>query len=562
MKSKLIILCLIVLFAGLIRFLYLDRIPSGINDDELHFVMNAKSIFYGFTNIEGNASPFKLNEFSSLIFAPIIGPLPTNLFTAKLPYVLISCLTIILIYLITLKLTNNFNLAILSAIVATINPWSIYVSRTSFDAPVAIFFFLLTFYLLILSKPKYIYLSIITGFIAFNSYIGTKIILFPFVLISSYFLWKLNKRNGKHYLVAVLAFFLITLNFIFTLSNQPIGNRVNELITPNSSKIINQVILERQQSFEPKPLKFLLTNRYTIYFRNFAQKYLYNFSTDILFTQGDHTATGSLWKLGYFYYIDALLIILGIIYLYINYKKFLFLISLFILLSPIPEAIRSDTLPAYVFHSSFQYPYLFILIAAGILLLWKFLSNKYLKCLFVFVYLLGFINFIDIYLFKSPIYQPEAFSFSHRVVSNYLKLESNKNRDIYVLTREPEVLFRSYLFFTNSYNRNNFDLVKNIYLKSRDDITFNKIHFINDNKYLPTEKNYTLIFDTDNFNFNDKNATLFISRLSDAGKIFSIYNGSSCRGLNLFTFPNNINIQNINIEKLDEKSFCEKYVTL
>lgn len=562
MKTKSIVLCIVILFSVIIRLVFLDRIPAGINDDELHFVMNAKSIFYGFSNIEGNADPFKLSEVSSLIFAPIIGLLPNNLFTARLPYALIGCLSIILIYAITLRLTKNFYLAILSAIIASINPWSVYVSRTSFDAPIAIFFFLLTFYLLSLLKPKYIYLSIVTGFLAFNSYIGTKILFFPFIAISSYFLWKFNKKNGKTYLIAVLASLLITLNFIITLPNQSVGNRIGELATPNSQKIIDQVNLERRQSFQSRPLKFLLTNRYTLYTKNFIQKYLYSFSTDILFLEGDHTATGSLWKHGYFYYIDALLIILGIIYLYTKHRKFLALICTFILLSPIPEAIRSDTIPAYVFHSSLQYPFLFILIAGGILLFWQIFSNKYLRFLLIFIYLLSFVNFIDIYFFKSPMYQPEAFSFSYRIISKYLKLESNKNKEIYILTQKPEILFRSYLFFTNSYQKNNFDLIKNIYSQPRDNISFNKIHFINHNKYLPPEKNYTLIFDTDNFTFDQKESTHFISRLSDAGRIFSIQKGSTCQNLNLSTFPNNITIKDINIEKLDEKNFCERYITI
>jgi len=562
MKKRLIILCLIILFSGIIRLFYLDRIPSGINDDELHFVLNAKSIFYGFSNIEGNTNPFQLGEISSVIFAPIIGILPTNLFTARLPYVLISCLSLVLIYLITFKITKKFNLAIISALVAAINPWSIYTSRTSFDAPIAIFFYLLTFYLLTFKKPKYIYLSIITAFLAFNSYIGTKVLLPPFIIISSYFLWKFNKKNGQHYLIVVLASLFITLNFITTLPNQSVGKRVNELITPSSPKIIDQVNLERQQSIQYKPINYLLTNKYTVYAKNFTQKYFYNFSTDILFLEGDHTATGSLWKMGYFYYIDAILILMGIIYLYIKNRIFLFLIGSFIFLSPIPEAIRSDTLPAYVFHSSFQYPFLFILIAAGLLLFWQIFSNRFIRFSLVVVYLISFTNFVNIYFFKSPIYQPESFSFSKRVISNYLKLENSKNKEIYVLTREPEVLFRSYLFFTNSYQKNNFNLVKNIYSQSKDNISFNKIHFINHNKYLPNREDYTLIFDTDNFVIDEKESKLYISRLSDAGKIFSIFNGSTCQNFNLSTFPNNLTIKNIKLEKLDEKSFCERFITI
>jgi len=562
MKKRLIILCLIILFSGIIRLSYLDRIPSGINDDELHFILNAKSISYGFSNIEGSTNPFNLGEISSLIFAPIFGLLPTNLFTARLPYVIIGCLTIILIYLITFKLTKNFNLSIVSAFIAAINPWSIYVNRTSFDAPIAIFFYLLTFFLLLSRKPKYIYLSIITGVLAFNSYIGTKILFFPFITIISFYLWQLNKKNGKQYLIVLLFSLLVTINFIITLPNQVIGGRVSELATPFSQEVADQVNLERRQSVQSNPLKIILTNKYTVYAKNFTQKYLYNFSTDILFLEGDHTATGSLWKMGYFYYIDIILIIMGIVFLYIKNRNFLILISSFILLSPIPEAIRSDKLPAYVFHSSFQYPFIFILIAAGILLFWQIFSNKFIRFSLVTVYLLSFINFIDIYFFKSPIYQPESFSFSKRVVSNYLKLENNKNKEIYVLTREPEVLFRSYLFFTNSYQKNNFNLIKNIYSQSKDNIVFNNIHFINHNKYLPSGDDYTLIFDTDNFDFKDKKPKYFINRLSDAGRIYSIYNGITCQKNNLSTFPNNITIKDFKIENLNEKTFCERYITI
>ena len=45
MKPKTIILSTIILFSLVIRLIFLDIIPVGINNDELHFVMNAKSIY-------------------------------------------------------------------------------------------------------------------------------------------------------------------------------------------------------------------------------------------------------------------------------------------------------------------------------------------------------------------------------------------------------------------------------------------------------------------------------------------------------------------------------------
>ena len=60
MKPKIYLLTLILLLSAIVRLIFLNKIPTGINNDELHFVLNAKSIFYGFTNIEGKINPFRL----------------------------------------------------------------------------------------------------------------------------------------------------------------------------------------------------------------------------------------------------------------------------------------------------------------------------------------------------------------------------------------------------------------------------------------------------------------------------------------------------------------------
>ena len=283
MKPRFLILSAIILFAAIIRLIFLNVIPNGINDDELHFVLNSKSTYFNFTNFEGNTNPFKLAEFSSVLFAPIIGPLPTNLFTARLPHVLISCATIILFFLIVLKLTKDLNLAVITSAVLSLNPRSIYISRTAFDAPIAIFFYVLTIYLLTFPKTKYLILSTITGFLAFNSYIGTKILYFPIIATTSIFLWhSYHKKYSRMYItIATLVSLIISIIFAVSLSGQSVANRLGEIQTLNSSVIKDQVDLERQQSLQNPPLvhdlNYLTSNKYTVYFRNFTEKYLYNF---------------------------------------------------------------------------------------------------------------------------------------------------------------------------------------------------------------------------------------------------------------------------------------------
>lgn len=552
-SNKILGIILILILSLFLRLFLLDRIPIGINNDELHFVLNAKNFFYG--------APVSFDEASSAVFAPIIGLLPLNLFTARLPYVIISVLSILLLYLIVKKLTKNQQLALLVALIACLNPWAIYTARTSFDAPIAIFFFLLSLYLMLNSKPLLILSSTLSGFLAFNSYIGTKIIYLPFILISSFFCWKfVNKKLGKYYLFTAVFSVLITANFVFSLSNpSSVGHRLSELWTPNSPKIASLVNDERRTSLRPA-LSFF-TNKYTLYFRETFQKYLNNFSPSVLFLNGDPAFTGSLWIHGYFYYFDLLLIILGVVFLYTNYRHFLFFISSFILLSPIPEAIRSDSIPAYVFHSSLQYPFLFILIGAGAFYILKLLPKKIFKTAFVFLYLLSFLNFLNIYFLKSPVYQPESFVFSRRIISRYLALENQNKREVYFLTQEPEFMFRTFLFYNNFLTRKNFQSIQTEYSNSGNFFTFQQIHFTNDKNLLPSGTNYTLIFDTNNYTFNDSENKLYVSRISDAGKIFSIYRGISCQNSQLENFVHNINFNDLKIEKMDENYFCSKFIT-
>lgn len=552
-QKKILGIILVLILSLFIRLILIDRIPLGINNDELHFVLKAKSFFYG--------TPISFDEASSTIFAPIIGVLPLNFFTVKLPYVIFSVLSILLIYLIVNKLTKNQKLALLISLAACLNPWSIYTARTAFDAPIAIFFFLLSLYFIISQKPLLILLSTLSGFLAFNSYIGTKIIYCPFILICSYYSWKfINKKLAKYYLITAIFSIFITASFVFSLSNSSsVGHRVSELWTPNSPQIVSIVNNERRESL--RPALPIFTNKYTVYFRKTFEKYLNNFSPNILFLNGDPTFTGSLWIHGYFYYLDILLIIFGIVFLFKNYRYFLFLISSFILLSPIPEAIRSDSIPAYVFHSSLQYPFLFILVGAGGFYVLKLLPKKIFKFAFIFLYLLSFLNFLNVYFIKSPVFQPESFVFSRRVISKYLSLENKNNRQVYFLTQEPEFMYRTFLFYNNFFTRENFKSIQNEYSKSSNLFTFQKIHFTNDYKLIPKGTDYTLIFDTNNFTFDNPGPALHVSRISDAGKIFSIYRGSSCQNIPLENFVHNINFFDLNIEKLETDNFCRKFIT-
>lgn len=572
-KSKLLLI-LILLSALLLRLIFLDRIPDGISNDEYYFIFNAKNIFYDFLNLIKNGWNQSLwqnivqqinSETSILLMAPILGLLPSTLFYTRLPYALIGVLTIYLLFKITQKNTKNTTISLLVALVAAFNPWSVYVNRTSFDAPVALLFFVLTFYLQSIPKKKFILLSAFTSLLAFNGYIGTKVIYLPYMLAISFYSWKYIHRQKftKSFIITAIFSLIVTATFLLNLSRTSVGTRTSELMSPSSTAITSQVISERTQSLQ-SPLNKILLNRYTLYLKTFVDKYLYNFSTDILFLDGDHTFMVSLWKMGYFYYLDAFLIILGLIYLFNHHRSFLYLLLFSILLSPIPEAIRVDKIPAYAFHSAFQYPFLYILLGAGIYYAWNLLRHQIFHLLLIALYTLLFLNFINIYFFRYPVYQSEGFLMSQHLLANYLNFEQNKSASITIVSNEPESVFRNYLFFTKQYNYQNLGKIRQQYQEHPYSRYFQWGNLTITDK-VPSTKDpqSTYIIDANISGYlyaNEKHLSL--TQLGDARELYKIYSGKTCQKDTLSTYTSNLTLKDLNLSSLSETDFCQKFVSL
>lgn len=569
-KNKLIFFSILIL-ALLLRLIFLDRIPTGISNDEYYFILNAKSVFYNFISLFKNGWNYQVfqniltginSETSILIMAPILGLLPSTLFFARLPYVYISLLILILIYKITLKNTRNTNIALLAALVSAINPWSIYVSRTSFDAPVALLFFLLTLYLQSFAKPKFIILSALSSLLAFNGYIGTKVIYLPFMLCSLYYSWKYIHRKKfirPFVFVAIFSIF-ITTSFVLNLSSSVTGNRRSELVYPSSPSIVTEAIDSQNQSLAT-PFKNIFSSRYFVYLKTFVNKYLYNFSTDILFLDGDHTFMVSLWKMGYFYYLDFFLIILGIIYLFNYHRHFLSLLIFSILLSPIPEAIRLDKIPAYAFHSALQYPFLLIILGSGTYYAWQLLQKNILKLAFVSTYLILFFNFIDLYFYKYPVYQSEGFFMSRQILSKFLQLESAKSNKIVVITSEPEAVYRNYLYFSKQYKYQNYQQISSEYSLHPGARYFEWGNIIITDQTPETkEKDTVYIVDQSisNYPFSSEKHSI-ISTLGDHLPLYKIYFSQSCTLSKFNTNYEKLTMTDLRLDKLSESDFCQNY---
>lgn len=575
--NKIFWLLIIFCLALFLRLWWLDAFPVGITHDEMDYVINAKSIFYTGKDISGQWSPFSLTSksignpiaaFPSLLVSPFIGPFNLSLFTARLPYAIISVFTVIVISLIAYKLLGR-EVGIISGLLFAINPWSIHFGRTAFEAPVAILFYLLALYISLNTKNWKILYVFPFLFLAFFSYHGTKIIFLPFVLIIIAFSYYWNGK--KHELIKPLLTLLflciaVFIYFVFSLKYQTVGERTNELVFFPNSETSNLVDSERKLAI-PSKLNNIFSNKITSFGRTITEKYLLAFSTDFLFLRGEQRGAYSTWFHGPFYYIDVFFLLIGLVAMFKRKSKECLLFLALVLIAPIPSIV-SRLGESYVLRSSLMFPFLVIFIAYGI---WRAISffkkySKFMIVLISIIYFISFAYFYHLYLYRYPVYGSEGFFFSERVLSEYILRAKNKDRKVYVLVQDPSKTFEQYLFYSGIYD--NKDNIQNIAEKIRNEtFSFQEVFLINDclEEELINE-DIVIIKSKDMICLNllkeiKEKEVLHISALSDGGSIFQIYNDVLCQKYNLKTYPRVSSREEFYLKTQEDIDFCEKWIS-
>lgn len=575
MKINFLPLLIIVILALALRLILLDKIPIGISDDELDYALNAKAVFLTGKDISGTWSPFSLTpppfeypkaELPYVIIAPLIGPFDLSLLSARLPYAIFSVLLIILLYLTAYKLFGA-NPAFIVGLVGAINPWSIYFGRTAFDAPLSIFFYLLALYGLLFLKSWRIFLIFPFLFIGFYTYIGAKVTLIPFTFLISFFVWRyINKKLfRKQYILLCLLSIILVIFFIFSSASKSLS-RTSELVSFNSSTVIQRVDKERQLSVA-MPFNNIFLNKITIFTKDSIEKFLGFYSSQFLFLYGDARSTFSVWNHGMFYYFDVIFLLIGFYAIYQKYKSFFWLITGMLIVGPLPSILNATGI-TYPTRASLVFPFLILIIGIGI---WYFLNTQLVKkykkkaaAVILCIYLILLANFMHIYLARNPIYNSEGFGFSGRVFSKYVDLAGKAGLNVVFIEKvSPDSippLFKQYLFYTNSYNsvtarelrtlirEGNF-AYKNLSMKNCPEKPISPQTVI---ITVPDIKCETIDKETKHNN---------IAQLSDGGTIYSVFNDNLCTKYNLSRYPIGITLRDFDVENLSEERFCTQFIT-
>src|SRR3989344_7975085 len=153
MKKQLLIISLLFFLSLFLRVWRLGEIPVSLTDDEVRIAYNAYSIWQTGKDVNGTFMPilfhnssYAFNPVPIYLTSPIVGLFGLNIVTTRFLFALTGALTVILLYGIARKLLKNDSAAFLSALVLTVNPWHLHISRIAYEGGLSLFFYTLGIY--------------------------------------------------------------------------------------------------------------------------------------------------------------------------------------------------------------------------------------------------------------------------------------------------------------------------------------------------------------------------------------------------------------------------------
>jgi len=358
-----ILICAVLLFAFLIRFIDFNNFPVGFNADEASFGYDAYSILHTGRDQWGNFMPLVLKSFGdnksplySYIAIPFIRIMGLTKFAVRLPNVLIGTLAVFAVYLLTNEILKKYKkelsiervkvFGLMAAFLLSVNPWHIMMSRGAFEAnlvtlfiPLGIYFFLRG----LENQKSFIWSAILFGISLFAYHSATLIT--PLVGLGLLLIfWRNFKKLGFKKILPVLC--IVVVFSIATLYSFKIGggSRISERsITQGALEEGAQTKIALIQSGANPTITKLLHNKYQVVLQRFTSNYTQYFSFKFLFVNGVGEATyGMIPGIPVLYIFDGFLL-LGLLPLLVQKRatKIILAIIIWLLISPLPGALST-----------------------------------------------------------------------------------------------------------------------------------------------------------------------------------------------------------------------------
>ena len=412
-----IILLFIILLAGFLRCYRLTQVPPALNSDEVAIGYNAYSILKTGRDEYGIRYPLTFRSFDDYkmpvyiyMVSGAIQLFGYNDFAVRFPSAFFGTITVYLTYLLTKKLLKRRSVALCSAFLLAISPWSFQFSRAGYEANVAVFLVVLGAYLLLsgLKRGWYIVLSAVIFSIAIWTYLTTRIfvplLVFGFAVINAKELWKKKMWVIASILVGIVLLLPI-IRMSFSAQGQMRAAGVSAFANPDDLNAFSNPNDLKKAAFRAtldieKGLRIFtpFDNRRLVYALIFLRGYFVHFDPNFLFLDKSiekfHAPV-----MGLLYLFELPLLLVGTYILVKRWSQGSAVIFWWLLVAPVAAAFTLQ-LPhpvrTLVFLPAFQ-----IVSAVGLVAVWE--KTRYARVGILFIILLSFVYYLHQYFIILPV---------------------------------------------------------------------------------------------------------------------------------------------------------------
>lgn len=357
-KKHNLLLIFILLVAFFIRTVQLAQTPNGFHADEASFYINAVALSQTGMDEDANTLPLSLASLIdpkpalySYFQIPFLYIFNNAVFASRFASVLLAVVSLWLVYKLISELVNS-KIAYITAILLTISPWHIVVSRGTQEV-IASFVFLLISLLFLIRflkhqtkyYPIFLPLFFVSSFLSMYFYHSAKITL-P-LLVGSLLLYH-YKKTKQFFQNAVIIIVVIFMAGIGSLFIQESSSRISA-VSIFSDKGPQQQLFEQiytSRSEVPVTLVRVFYNKGRAYTFAIIREYSQYFSPEFLFFTGAKPTRNSVADHGLLYFIELPLLLIGIYSAIRNKRKELVLFLAILFFSPIPASLTTQETPS------------------------------------------------------------------------------------------------------------------------------------------------------------------------------------------------------------------------
>ena len=462
-RRIILILGLIVLFSFFVRVWKIDKVPPSLFGDELDVGYQAYSILKTGKDYSGRMIPLQFRSFteyrtplylySAVPTVAVFGITPLGV---RLPAVFFGVCGVIAIYLLVSEITGSKVLGTLSSLLLAVSPWHIHYSRAGFEVTLllSLFIFGLYFFLRGLRSPQWFIPSAVFLVLTPWAYSTAQLYL-PLTIFFLLILWSRNifRPKAKGYvLISGLIFLFISIPYAWSTYFGGGTDRFSSLSIFNNPVMEGSVGEKRFEDGLMLPLiskiglDRVFHNKYVFFLDEFGKNYIKTFSTEFLFLSGDgnprHNSSGT----GELYTIEAVLLLIGLHFLYkanIDKRK-KWLVVILLLTASIPSSLTIDGSNHATRLILLLIP-LTIIVSYGLYGLCEVVLQRYKKVLIVLIalsYLASFVSYQHFYWIHFPLATEKSWQYGwEQVVNEAINYSGQYQRVIISSHSSPAYLY-------------------------------------------------------------------------------------------------------------------------